>query len=78
MLPNSKSNVSEQIQQSTQMPFRVFVIIMYIKVKRPQTQTNIYNHRIITRYGSNEQSENDIKVNKLNGMNNDKWVKAQN
>jgi hypothetical protein len=54
------------------MSFKVFVVIMYIKVKRPQTQTSIYKHNIITRYGSNEQSENDIKVNKLNGMNNGK------
>ena len=72
MLPNSKSNVSDQNQQSTQMSFRVFVVIMYIKVKGPQTQTSIYNHKIITKYGSSEQSENDIKIKKLNGMYNGK------
>ena len=46
---------------------------MYIKVKGPQKLTSIYNHNMITRYGSSEQSENDIKINKLNGMNNGKW-----
>ena len=49
---------------------------MYIKVKRPHKQPNIYKHNI-TKYGPSGQSENDIKVNKLNGMNNGKWIKAE-
>ena len=62
MLSNSKSNVSDPIQQFTQMSFRVFVLIMYIKVKRPQTQTSIYKHNIFTKYGSSEQNGNIIKT----------------
>ena len=58
------------------MSFRVFVVIMYIKFKWPQTQTSIFNHKIITRYDSSEHSENGIKVNKLNGMNNGSWIKT--
>ena len=54
------------------MSFRVFVFIMYIKVKRPHQQNKYIQTQYIINYGSNEQSENDIKVNKLNGMNNGK------
>ena len=54
--PKSKS--SDQVQHPTKIFYRGFVVIMYLKVLRPQTKQN-YKQTIytITRYGSNGQSE---------------------
>ena len=41
VLPNSKFNVSDQVQQSTKMFLRIFIVIIYFKVLRPQTKTKI-------------------------------------
>ena len=50
---------------------------MYINGQRPHKQTQHTQTKYITKYGPSGQSENDININNLNGMNNGKWIKLE-